>query len=356
MVNLKRALLLFVVICFATQPFATQAQESKVSTPEEIAEYSAHHVKDDYYFSLFSHKESGKHYGFPLPVILIDNGLKMFSSAEFHHGDTVVEKDGQHYKLYHGKIYKTDAEGTITYSEKGFPNNEKPWDFSITKNVAGLFIATIILLWAFLSLAKTYKKSPNNLPKGAGRFLEPLVIYVRDDMARPNIGHRYKEFMPYLLGVFFLIFLLNLMGLTPIGFNVTGNITVTFGLAIITFLITNLKANKDYWKHIFWMPNVPVPFKIILAPIEVIGMFTKPFSLMLRLFANMTAGHFVLMGFIAVIYLFQDQLSIGGSIGVSMLLTLIIFALKLLVAFLQAFIFTMLSSLFIGMAVEEHPH
>lgn len=356
MVNLKRALLLFVVICFAAQPFATRAQESKVSTPEEIAEYSAHHVKDDYYFSLFSHKESGKHYGFPLPVILIDDGLKVFSSAELDHGKAVVEKDGNYYKLYHGKIYKTDAAGTIHYNEKHYPTNEKPWDFSITKNVAGLFIATILLLWAFLSLAKTYKSSPNNLPKGIGRVLEPLVIFVRDDMARPNIGHRYKEFMPYLLAVFFLIFLLNLMGLTPIGFNVTGNITVTFGLAIITFLITNLKANKDYWKHIFWMPNVPVPFKIILAPIEVIGMFTKPFSLMLRLFANMTAGHFVLMGFIAVIYLFQDQLTLGGSIGVSMLLTLIIFALKLLVAFLQAFIFTMLSSLFIGMAVEEHPH
>lgn len=354
MVNLKRALLLFTVVFFTTNLFAVQGQQAELSTPEEIQEYSEHHVKDDYYFSLFSNKKTGKHYGFPLPVILIDKGLKIFSSAEFHHGETVVEKDGQHYRLYHGKIYKTDAAGTITYNEKHYPTNEKPWDFSITKNVTGLFIATIILVWAFLSLAKTYKKSPNNLPVGLGRFLEPLVLFVRDEMAQPNIGHRYKEFTPYLLAVFFLIFLLNLMGLTPIGFNVTGNITITFGLAIITFLITNLKANKAYWKHIFWMPGVPVPFKIILAPIEVIGMFTKPFSLMLRLFANMTAGHFVLMGFIAVIYLFQNQLTLGGSIGVSMLLTLIIFALKLLVAFLQAFIFTMLSSLFIGMAIEEH--
>jgi F-type H+-transporting ATPase subunit a len=354
MVSIKRAILLFTVIFFTVSPFTVRAQGSEISTPEEITAYSQHHVKDDYYFSLFSHKASGKHYGFALPVILIDNGLKVFSSAEFHHGDAVVEKDGQFYKLYHSKIYKTDAEGTITYDEKHYPTNEKPWDFSITKNVAGLIIATVLLFWAFLSLAKTYKKSSNAIPTGLGRVLEPLIIYVRDEMARPNIGYRYKEFMPYLLSVFFLIFLLNVMGLTPIGFNVTGNITITFGLAIVTFLVTNIKANKGYWKHIFWMPGVPVPFKILLAPIELLGIFTKPFSLMLRLFANMTAGHFVIMGFIAVIYLFQSQLTLGGSIGISMLLTLIIFMLKLLVSFLQAFIFTMLSALFIGMAVEEH--
>lgn len=353
MVILKRTLLLFTVVFFTSNLFATHGPQQDVSTPEEIQEYSEHHVKDDYYFSLFSNKKLGKHYGFPLPVILIDNGLTVFSSAEFNHGETIVEKEGQYYRLYHGKIYKTDAEGTITYGEGKYPTNEKPWDFSITKNVAGLFIATILLLWGFVSLANNYKGNPNRLPKGVGRVLEPLVLFVRDEMAAPNIGHRYREFTPYLLGVFFLIFLLNLMGLTPIGFNVTGNITVTFGLALTTFLITNIKANKAYWKHIFWMPGVPVPFKIILAPIEVIGIFTKPFSLMLRLFANMTAGHFVIMGFIAVIYVFQSQLTLGGSIGISMMLTLIIFALKLLVSFLQAFIFTMLSSLFIGMAIEE---
>src|SRR5690606_32768027 len=222
--------------------------------------------------------------------------------------------------------------------------------------VVGLMLAALLLFLGFTALAKTYKKGANAIPTGVGRFLEPLVLYVRDEMAKPNIGHRYKEFMPYLLSVFFLIFLLNIMGLTPIGFNVTGNISVTLCLALFTFFITNFKANKDYWKHIFWMPGVPVPFKIVLAPIEVLGMFTKPFSLMLRLFANITAGHSVVMGLIAIVYLFQQQLTVGGSIGVSMLLTLILFFLELLVAFLQAFIFTMLSSLFIGMAVEEHAH
>lgn len=361
MVSLKRTLLLFAVVLFTVAPFTLVAAEdghaeAPKSQAEEIQEYSQHHLQDDHYFSLFTDKNAGKHYGFPLPVILIDNGLKVFSSAEFHHGEAVVEKDGQHYVLYHGKIYKTGADGTLTYDEHHHPTNEKPLDFSITKNVVGLLLATLLLFWGFLSLAKTYKKGPNALPTGLGRVLEPLVLYVRDEMAIPNIGHRYKEFMPYLLSVFFLIFVLNLLGLTPLGFNVTGNITVTLCLALFTFIITNVKGNKDYWKHIFWMPGVPVPFKFVLAPIEVLGMFTKPFSLMLRLFANITAGHSVVMGLIAIVYLFQQQLTVPGSIGVSLVLTLILTFLELLVAFLQAFIFTMLSSLFIGMAVEEHAH
>lgn len=361
MVSLKRALLFFTVIFFAVQPFGLMAAEdahadAPKSKKQEIDEYAEHHLQDDHYFSLFSDKEAGKHYGFPLPVILIDNGLKVFSSGEFHHGEQVVEKGGKYYTLYHGKIYETDAAGTINYDEHNHPTNAKPLDFSITKNVTGLILTTILMFWGFLSLAKTYKKGVNNLPKGMGRVLEPLVLYVRDEMALPNIGHRYKEFMPFLLTVFFLILILNLLGLTPIGFNVTGNITITFCLAIFTFLVVNFKGNKDYWKHIFWMPGVPVPFKFVLAPIEVLGMFTKPFSLMLRLFANITAGHSVVMGLIAIIYLFQAELTVPGSIGVSLLLSIVLFLLELLVAFLQAFIFTMLSSLFIGMAVEEHSH
>ncbi|MGJ1431644.1 F0F1 ATP synthase subunit A [Sphingobacterium spiritivorum] len=357
MESLRRTLLIFTAVLFTFNPFlagASEGGDEPKSQSEEIKEYSEHHLQDDYYFSLFTDKKADKVYGFPLPVILIDNGLKVFSSAAFDHGHAVVEKDGQYYKLFHNKIYKTDAAGTLTMDEKHHPTNAKPLDFSITKNVVGLLLATLLLFWGFLSLAKTYKKGANTLPKGVGRVLEPLVLYVRDEMAMPNIGARYKEFMPYLLSVFFLIFLLNLLGLTPLGFNVTGNITVTLCLALFTFFIILFKANKNYWKHIFWMPGVPVPFKIVLAPIELLGMFTKPFSLMLRLFANITAGHSVVMGLIAIVYLFQTQLTVGGSIGVSMLLTLILMLLELLVAFLQAFIFTMLSSLFIGMAVEEH--
>lgn len=278
-------------------------------------------------------------------------------SSEFDHGHKLVEKDGQTYKLYHGKIYKTDAAGTIEYDENHYPTNPKPLDFSITKNVAGLLLATFLLFVMFTSLAKTYKKGVNALPKGFARALEPLVIYVRDEMAKPNIGDKkYKKFMPFLLSVFFLIFLLNLLGLTPLGLNVTGNISVTVCLALFTFFITQFSANKDYWKHIFWMPGVPVPMKFVLAPIEVLGMFTKPFSLLIRLFANITAGHSVVMGLVAVAFLMKEMLGTGGAVGVSFLLTLFLTVLEILVAFLQAFIFTMLSSLFIGSAVQEHDH
>ena len=180
---------------------------------------------------------------------------------------------------------------------------------------------------------------------------------MRDEVARPNIGEeKYRKFMGFLLSVFFFIWILNLLGLTPLGFNVTGNIAVTFSLALFTFFIVQFSANKDYWKHIFWMPGVPVPMKIILAPIEVLGMFTKPFSLMIRLFANITAGHFVLMSLIALMIVLKASFGPVASTGMSLVLSLFIFVIELLVAFLQAFIFTMLSALFIGMAVADHDH
>ncbi|MCC9042225.1 F0F1 ATP synthase subunit A [Myroides sp. M-43] len=331
--------------------------EGEKSQAEKVQEHITHHLADDYSFIFFSDEATGKHYGFSLPVILIDNGLKLFMSSEFNYGENVVEKDGQNYKLYHGKIYKTDAAGTIEYDANHHPTNEKPLDFSITKNVASLFFTTFLLFIMFLGLAKTYKKGPNNLPKGFARALEPMVIYVRDEMAVPNIGKdKYKKFMPYLLSVFFLIFLLNLLGLTPLGFNVTGSISVTACLAIFTFIITQFSANKDYWKHMFWMPGVPVPMKIMLAPIEVLGAIIKPFSLMVRLFANIIAGHSVVFGLIAIIFVMKEALGTGGAIGVGFFLSTFLVLLEILVAFLQAFIFTMLSSLFIGMAVAEHEH
>ncbi|WP_010136966.1 F0F1 ATP synthase subunit A [Ochrovirga pacifica] len=326
-----------------------------ISTQAEINAYTQHHLADSHDFTFFSDEKTGHHYGFPLPVILVDNGIKFFMSSEFHHGEELVEKDGQHYKLYHGKIYKTDAQGTIHYGENHYPTNEQPLDLSITKNVFSIIFISILLFLLFVNLAKGYKKGP--IPTGFARVLEPLVIFVRDEIAKPNIGEKkYRKFMGFLLTVFFFIWITNLLGLTPLGINVTGNIAVTVCLALFTFFIVQFSANKDYWKHIFWMPGVPVPMKIVLAPIEVLGMFTKPFSLLIRLFANITAGHTVVMGLIALIYTGKALLGTGGSIGVSLLLTLFINVIELLVAFLQAYIFTMLSSLFIGMAVEEHDH
>jgi F-type H+-transporting ATPase subunit a len=334
-----------------------EVANNTISNKQKINNYIGHHLHDSYDFVFFSDEVEHKHYGFSLPVILFDNGLKVFSSAKFNHGESIAEVEGNHYALHHSKIYKTDAQGTINYDEHGHATNEKPLDFSITKNVMSLIITSIIIFILFTSLARGFKKGPNALPTGFNRVLEPLVLYVRDEIARPNIGEaKYKKFMPFLLTVFFLIWLLNLIGLTPLGINVTGNIAITLCLAVFTFIITQFSASKDYWKHIFWMPGVPVPMKIVLAPIEVLGMFTKPFSLMIRLFANITAGHTVVMGLIAIVFLMKEQLTVGGSIGTSLALTLFISIIELLVAFLQAFIFTMLSSLFIGMAVQDHEH
>lgn len=323
-----------------------------VNTKDAVNEYIQHHLQDSYDFTFFSDAAEGKHYGFPLPVILIDGGLKVFSSSKFHHGETVAEVDGSYYKLYHGKIYKTDAAGTITYDDHHHPTNEKPLDFSITKNVVSMLFTSILLFLMFSGLAKSYKKGP--IPTGFGRILEPLILFIRDEIAIPNIGKdKYRKFMGYLLTVFFFIWLLNLLGMTPLGINVTGNISITVCLALFTYFITQISGNKDYWKHIFWMPGVPVPMKIILMPIEILGTLTKPFALLIRLFANITAGHVVIMSLIAMIFVGKN---IYADMPISLGLTLFISIIEVLVAFLQAFIFTMLSSLFIGMAVQDHDH
>lgn len=344
-------LLLTTIISFGQNEHNPEILETDKGS--EIKEYIQHHLKDSYDFGLFSYTTNSgeeKHVGFPLPVILWDGGLKVFSSSKFHHGETVAEVGGNYYKNYHGKIYKTNAEGTINYNEEHHATNEKPLDFSITKNVTMIFMVFAIMFFMFSRMANSYKKN-GGLPKGLGRLLEPIVLYVRDEIARPNIGEKhYKRYMSYLLTVFFFVWIVNLFGLTPIGMNVTNNIAVTLCLALITYLITTFSGNKNYWKHIFWMPGVPVPMKIILAPIELLGTFIKPFALMIRLYANITAGHVVLMSIIGMIFLFQNWI---GS-GLSFLLAFVLAILELLVAALQAYIFTVLSALYFGMAVEEH--
>lgn len=273
----------------------------------------------------------------------------MFSSSKFHHGETVAENNGKVYKLYHNKIYRTDAQGTITLDDHNHPTQIKPFDFSITKSVLMIIVTGILMFFAFVGMAKSFKKGP--VVTGAGRFLEPIILYIRDEIAIPNIGiNKYKKYMPYLLTVFFFVWFLNLFGLTPLGVNVTGNIAVTFALALITFIITQFSGNKNYWKHVFWMPGVPVPMKIILAPIELLGVIIKPFALMIRLYANIMAGHIVLMSLIGLIFVFQNW--IGSSL--SFVLSFAISLIELLVALLQAYIFTMLSALYFGFAVEEH--
>ena len=339
---------LFIVPFSAIAAESSHSNDSTVSednTKSEIKAYINHHLEDSYDFSIWH--AAGLE--FPLPIILIDEGLHVFSSSKFHHGETVAESNGKYYKIHHNKIYRTDAEGTITMGEDYHPTQVKPLNFSITKNVASIIIFGLIIFLLFRSFAKSYEKGP--IPNKIGRFLEPLVIFVRDEIAIPNIGKKhYRKFMGYLLTVFFFIWFLNLGGMTPFGIGVTNNIAVTFCLAIITFIITTFSGNKNYWGHIFWMPGVPVPMKIILAPIELLGIFIKPFALMIRLFANMTAGHVVMMSLIGLLYVFTNWFARGAFLGLTLFLSII----ELLVAFLQAYIFTMLTALYFGGAVAEN--
>jgi F-type H+-transporting ATPase subunit a len=323
--------------------------DEKSEVKAKILEVIGHHVLDGHDFSLFEYE--GEHIGFSLPIILWDNGVQFFSSEKFNHGEAVAESNGNYYVLHHEKIYKTDASGTLTGDEH-HPTNLQPVDLSITKGVLTIMIVALLMFFIFTSLARSYAKN-GGISSGFGRLFEPIVIYIRDEIAIPNIGEKhYKKYMSYLLTIFFFIWFLNIFGLTPLGINVTGNIAITFGLAVVTFIITNITANKNYWGHIFWMPGVPLPMKIILAPIELLGVFIKPFSLMIRLYANIFAGHIVLMSLIGLMFIFKNWL--GSSL--SLMLSFAISTIEILVALLQAYIFTMLSALYFGSAVEEHHH
>ena len=354
--HIKPILFLIFLSLNATSVFADTKEESKGDLKSEIRAYITHHLLDSHDFNLLSYTDeaSGKkvHLGFPLPVILWDDGFKIFSSSVFEHGETVAQVEDRYYTLDHGKIYKTDSQGIIAYDENHHVTNVAPLDFSITKSVVSIIITALLMFFLFKNLASSYKKN-GLIAKGVGRFFEPIVIYVRDEIAIPNIGQKhYKKYMSYLLTLFFFIWFLNILGLTPLGINVTGNIAVTFCLALITFIITNLTAKKTYWKHIFWMPGVPLPMKIALAPIELLGVIIKPFALMIRLYANISAGHIVLMSLISLIFIFRNW--IGSSL--SFVLAFSISIIEILVAILQAYIFTVLSALYFGFAVEEHEH
>ena len=362
-------LLLLFALCFSLQGFASSESDDKadgaVSTKEEVEAYIQHHIKDSHDFHLFSYTNGAgerKHVGFPLPVIVwSSNGLASFMSSAFHHddsGEVIVEKNGSRFVKLHSKIYELDGGANeVKFDEAHHPTNaHKVLDFSMTKSVVGILLVGLLMLWGFSSLAKQYKTK--KVPTGFGRVLEPLVIYVRDEIAKPNIGEKkYRKFTGYLLTVFFFIWILNLLGLTPLGFNVTGQLAVTAALAIFTLIIYTVSGNRDYWMHMLWMPGVPVLIRPVLAIIELAGAFLiKPFSLLVRLFANISAGHIVVMSLIAIMFTLKNSLGVAGATGLSLVLSFFITLIEVLVAFLQAYIFTMLSALFIGMAVAEHDH
>lgn len=361
---------LLLVLCVPFYAFA-KADSGKsgekgnpVNTQQEIEEYIQHHLKDSHDFHLFSYfSDNGEehHVGFPLPVILWGkNGFISFMSSAFHHDDqgkVIVEKGERKFVRNHGKIYELNPGATSVQMDEDHHaiNATTPFDLSITKSVFGILIVGLLMLLWFSGLARQYKKK--QIPTGFARVLEPLVIYVRDEIAKPNIGDNYRKFTGYLLTVFFFIWILNLMGLMPFGFNVTGQLAVTAALALITLVVYLFSGNKHFWGHILWMPGVPVLIRPVLAIIELAGtLIIKPFSLLVRLFANISAGHIVVMSLIAIGINFQDSMSAVGSTALSLVLSFFITLIEVLVAFLQAYIFTMLSALFIGMAVADDHH
>ena len=300
------------------------------------------HIADSHMWHLWGHTS------LPLPVILYTpGGLEVFSSGNFHHGEHDYNGKYNNYRLEEDHVKVVGADGKVDEEA-----SKSVLDFSITKNVAAMFVAILVILIVFISVAGAYKKRVGKAPKGLQSFIEPVIVFVRDDIAKPNIGHKYAKFMPYLLTTFFFILFNNLFGLIPIfpgGANVTGNIALTFVMALGTLIIVNINGNKYYWKHIF-KPDVPFWLYPIMIPVELIGIISKPFALMVRLFANITAGHIIVLSLISLIFIFET-LAIAP---VSVAFVLFMDVLELLVAFLQAFIFTLLTALFIGMAVEEH--
>ena len=351
----------FLVFSFVltTSGFATQDAVSQEKKGFDAKEMIMHHVKDAHEFHILDWNK--KPITISLPIILwTDNGLTTFMSSEFHHddlGQTIVNKDGMKFVKLHEKIYQLDSNAeTVALDAEHHPTNAKePLDFSITRNVFMMWVSVIVVLLIFVSAARNYKKSTNGVPKGIAGFVEPLVVFVRDEIAKPMIGeHKYKKYMPFLLTVFFFIWINNIFGLIPIvnGANVSGNIAFTLTLAVFTFIVVNISGNKNYWKHIFWMPGVPVPMKIFLMPIEIVGMFVKPISLMIRLFANITAGHIIILALMSLIFIFETAWVSPVSIAFSLFIGLI----EIVVVAIQAYIFTVLSALYIGMATQEDHH
>ncbi|MEO6189405.1 MAG: F0F1 ATP synthase subunit A [Saprospiraceae bacterium] len=365
--------------------------------PKETA---FHHISDLNVYSIGP-------WNFPLPCILYapGQGWSLFSSGKFHinddhHGSGHLAIDryvlnmgkvmliqdigfpiGQveiqgfeieereikgkkrdiNYVLYNNNKYELDQASAADGGIFG-GGITSFYDFSISKNVFAMLLVIGFLSWVFLGMARRYRSAPGTAPSGAQKLIEPIIEFIRDEVAIPFLGKKYMNYMPLLLSIFFFILGLNLFGQIPFfgGANVTGNLGVTMVLAIIVFIIVNINGKRHYWEHILWMPNIPAAVKIIITPIEILGIFIKPVTLMLRLFANITAGHIVIIVFISLIYIFGKSgenvgAALGASIG-SILLALLMSAIELLVVFIQAYVFTLLTASYIGAAIEEHHH
>ena len=360
-----KCLLVAVFSLFFTTVFAQDGEAKESKKLFDANEVIFGHIMDAHEFHFLSYKGSdGKehHATIPLPVILYSpgKGFSVFMSSEFHHGhenykgyalltnEKIEELKLDPKKYSAGQIVAVNDGGEIN-------DNIKVFDVSLTRNVVQMILALTLLVWIMLAVAKRYKKGEgiNSAPTGMQNALETVINFIRDDVAKPSIGHKYRKYLPYLLTVFFFILINNIVGLIPGTANVTGNITFTMILALISFIVIMFSTNKHYWGHIVW-PPVPHWIKPILVPVEILGVFTKPFALMIRLFANMVAGHILIICLVSLIFIFgalNKYLGIGFS-PLSIGFTVFIYFIEILVAFLQAYIFTFLTAVFIGQAME----
>ncbi len=351
-----RLLLMLLAVAWMI-PLPVQANESQEVAEEkvDVKEIVFGHIGDAYEWHITTWGEH--HVTIPLPVIVYSQatGWHAFLSSKLHHGSYEGLSIAPAGSPYEGKLVEHDAQGAEV----------RPWDFSITKIAFALMLNSLLLVVIILGVARWYRRHPqgNQAPGGFVGMMEMFIMMVNDDIIKSCVGPKYKKFAPYLLTAFFFIFLNNLMGLLPIfpgGANVTGNMAITFVLALCTFLAVNLFGNKHYWKDIFW-PEVPWWLKApvpMMPLIEFFGILTKPFALMLRLFANMLAGHMAMLVLVCLVFI---SASMGPVLNAGLSVTSVFFnifmnALELLVAFLQAYVFTMLSAVFIGLAQEEPHH
>lgn len=353
--KIKLSLFCAFFVMLAAFPSISFSQEKAAGAAEKEFDPKGvifEHIGDSHSWHMFGKSK------LPLPVILYtDKGLEVFSSSKIREEENAetgevsraIYKGRYNYTSEHDKIKVVDETGKIDEAATA-----KVWDFSITRNVASMWMGMLILVLVFFSVSSSYKKRAGKAPKGLQSFMEPLILFIRDDVAIPNIGVKHTKYMALLLTIFFFILINNLLGLVPFfpgGYNLTGNISVTLVLATIVFVVITFSGNKYYWKHIF-MPDIPLWLYIIMVPVEVIGIFSKPIALMIRLFANITAGHIVGLSLIALIFILKSIWVAPASVAFVVFMDV----LELLVAFLQAYIFTMLSALFIGMSVDEHHH
>ncbi|GAB3006179.1 F0F1 ATP synthase subunit A [Niabella terrae] len=330
------------------------AGHGEAATAEKFnpGEAILHHIADSHewhFFSLNKADGSKMHATLPLPIMVYGSGrgISVFMSSKFHHGT----QDYNGYRLEHDKIVAVDVAGNPDPAVKVF-------DFSLTKNVIQMLLSLAILIWLMTTMAKKYRSGQgvSSAPKGLQNAIEPVITFVRDDIAKPNLGPKYQKYLPYILTIFFFILINALLGMLPGAANVTGNIAFTAVLGVIAFVVIMFSTNWHYWQHILWFPGVPLPVKLLMIPVELMGVFTKPFALIVRLFANMTAGHIVILSFISLIFIFGEMTQVAGWAfsPISIAFAVFIYLIEILVAFIQAYIFANLTAIFIGEAIGDH--